>query len=166
MGICSELKPSLILEINIEDALFWGKTDLKDLDEDPWPSPSQSSVLHSAIKEPSACDGCFPWLDFACQILFDDGMGQVLLNSRPGGQFGCEMFPSSGVCDNIWSFADTWGRFFSTISELPKAPSSRFIKSTQASGFQHILLQANTGFMVLSFAISQENTNRAARAAF
>lgn len=39
--------------------------------------------------------------DFACQILFDDGMGHVPLNSSPGGEFGCEMCPSSGVFDNI-----------------------------------------------------------------
>lgn len=30
-----------------------------------------------------------------------DGIGHVLLNSSPGGEFGCEMFSSSGECDNI-----------------------------------------------------------------
>ncbi len=112
---------------------FIGEKSLKH----SFPCPlafSQLTVSQSAFKEPSVCDGNFlrsqsRYLHVRFSWRRDEA---CYPHASPGEEFGCEMFSSSPVCDNIWSVR---------VLEAVSSPTSASCRRQRPPS----LCQVNTG---------------------
>lgn len=95
--------------------------------------------------------------DICMWDFLEDGMGHVIMNSSPGGEFGCEMLPSSPICDNIWSV-----EALEAVSSLPSASCRR--QHPLALSSQHRLQVFNAFFcrpsLVSFFAILRRRKHK------